>query len=494
MHGKEEQLIMGKVYWITGLSGAGKTTIGTKLFNYLREKKDNVVLLDGDILRGVFQIYDYSSEGRKSLAFQYSRLCRMLSKQGIDVVICTIAMYEDVRIWNRKNIDGYVEIYLEVSMDELIRRDQKGLYTKAAKNEEENVAGVNMQVELPQNPDICIQNYGEISPDNAFITIVNYLEASNEGKEDKLLSADSLHNIDNTAIDNICNILKCKKDEIGKVCILQAGLTNISFLFEVNNKKYVYRSAGSKSAKNLVDRKTEVYAQIIAKEKMIDSSVIYIHEDGWKISSFIEKKEFSMTQNDLDLEMGMRFLRDLHKVIPKEHIREFNCYEDGIFLFNQATATRVDLREQYQELVKKVQKVYKFAEEEATEYNIKKVLCHNDVYEANYIYDGCNLYLIDWEYAGLNDPANDLACILCRDNFSDEQIQRYMKAYYAHSPLQYEERHMYAYIVLCAFYWFCWGLYKGKSDNDVGFFYEHAYENLLRFIDPVLLMYEDEKK
>lgn len=165
---------MGCVYWVTGLSGAGKTTVGTKLYNYLREKQSNIIRLDGDILRQVFQSFDYSREGRKQLGFQYSRLVKMISDQGIDVVICTVAMYDEVRQWNRDNIKDYREIYLEVELEELIKRDQKGLYSKAKDNKDENVCGINFDAELPKCPDIKISNYGETTPDKALEAIIDY--------------------------------------------------------------------------------------------------------------------------------------------------------------------------------------------------------------------------------------------------------------------------------------------------------------------------------
>lgn len=161
----------GNVYWITGLSGAGKTTIGTKLYDYLKTKKNNVIRLDGDIMREIFQNNDYSSEARKALGFQYGRLTRMISNQGIDVVICTIAMFDDIREWNRNNIENYNEIYLEVTIDELRRRNQKGLYTSSTAN----LSGVSQFAELPKNPDLIIRNYGDITPEIAFKIILNYI-------------------------------------------------------------------------------------------------------------------------------------------------------------------------------------------------------------------------------------------------------------------------------------------------------------------------------
>lgn len=158
------EFIKGTVYWITGLAGSGKTTIGKLLYRSIKSNKNNVILLDGDSLRKLYESNDYSYEGRKLLAIKYSRLCKMLSDQGIDVICCTISMFDECRQWNRENILNYKEIYLKVSIDELIRRDQKELYTKALRKEIKNVIGIDIDFEEPKQPDLLIENNGEISP------------------------------------------------------------------------------------------------------------------------------------------------------------------------------------------------------------------------------------------------------------------------------------------------------------------------------------------
>ena len=156
---------VGTTYWITGLSGAGKTTIGKLLHDYISKSKDNVVLLDGDEIRDVFQDYTYTEDGRIKLTYKYSRLCKMLNKQGIDVIICCVSMYDECREWNRKEIENYREIYLDVPIEELIIRDQKQLYSRALKCEIENVMGVNMEYQVPKHPDLVINNSGENTPE-----------------------------------------------------------------------------------------------------------------------------------------------------------------------------------------------------------------------------------------------------------------------------------------------------------------------------------------
>lgn len=155
----------GIVYWITGLSGAGKTTIGNLLYRKLKEKKKNVVFLDGDILREIFGgDLGYSVEDRKKSAMRNSRICKALSDQGINVVCATISMFDECRNWNRINIKSYKEIYIKVPIEILIKRNQKGLYSKALNGEIENVMGIDIEFEEPKNPDLVILNDGSVEP------------------------------------------------------------------------------------------------------------------------------------------------------------------------------------------------------------------------------------------------------------------------------------------------------------------------------------------
>ena len=153
-------MALGRVYWITGLAGAGKTTIGNALYYILKEKYSNVIILDGDILKSIVGEMGYSYKERLERAHRYAELCKVLSDQGITVIICTIAMFDSVREWNRQNINGYTEIYLEVDIDVLIERDRKGLYSRHKKGEVVEVAGIDTEVELPKSPDLIITNDG----------------------------------------------------------------------------------------------------------------------------------------------------------------------------------------------------------------------------------------------------------------------------------------------------------------------------------------------
>lgn len=158
----------GTVYFFTGLSGAGKTTLGGLFYKHLKEKKPNVVRLDGDEIRPVFgEDRGYSFEDRRRLAERAFRICKMLTEQGIDVVICSISMFDSVRAWNRENIQNYKEIYIKVKKETLLSRNQKGLYTNG-----KNVVGVDLPFEEPKTPDIIVNNDGDKTP----FEIVEYIE------------------------------------------------------------------------------------------------------------------------------------------------------------------------------------------------------------------------------------------------------------------------------------------------------------------------------
>ena len=141
-----------KCYWITGLSGTGKTTLSTFLVENLRSSGRQVIHLDGDELRTVFASFAYTKKERLELGFKYSRLCKLLTDQGFDVVIGVIGLFKELHSWNRHNIANYIEIFIDTPLAELKKRDSKGLYSGAKLN----VAGLDLKVDLPTSPDINI--------------------------------------------------------------------------------------------------------------------------------------------------------------------------------------------------------------------------------------------------------------------------------------------------------------------------------------------------
>jgi adenylylsulfate kinase len=125
----------------------------------------SVVQLDGDRIRAVLGgRFGYGQADRRALAETYARLCLELTTQGHDVVCSTVSMFHDVRRWSRENIASYCEVYLNVPIAELAERHPRGLYAAAIAGRVRNVPGVDLPVELPETPDIRIDNDGSKTP------------------------------------------------------------------------------------------------------------------------------------------------------------------------------------------------------------------------------------------------------------------------------------------------------------------------------------------
>ncbi|MFB9887609.1 adenylyl-sulfate kinase [Balneatrix alpica] len=168
--------------WITGLPGAGKSTLAKAIAEKVRSNGVNPIVLDGDDLRGAllhFQL-GYEKEDRKRLAFFYAKLCKMLSDQGHFVICATVSMFDMVRDWNRENIQDYYEVFLDVPLEILKIRNQKGLYSLSGKFSGGRVPGMEGEIEFPKSSDFVVA--GENQPDIFSLAedIIGYMRGGNE--------------------------------------------------------------------------------------------------------------------------------------------------------------------------------------------------------------------------------------------------------------------------------------------------------------------------
>ena len=169
-----------RVIWITGLSGAGKSTLAFAVSRALRAADEAVVVLDGDELREVFGASavnnaNHGRDARLALAFQYAHLCRVIAAQGFTVVIATISLFREVHDWNRANLPGYFEVFLRVPLNELRRRDPKGIYRRFDAGEISNVAGLDLPIDEPIAANFCPTFAPDRCADELATELLNHL-------------------------------------------------------------------------------------------------------------------------------------------------------------------------------------------------------------------------------------------------------------------------------------------------------------------------------
>ena len=152
----------GIVFWITGLSGSGKSTIGEKLKILLEKKFGKTLIVHGDDIRNIYDYKSYSKYERLKLGKANSNFCKLIADQKINVIFTTVGLFNILFKYNKKNIRRYVEIYIESDIEKLIKNKKKIFYKKKTSN----VWGLDLKPEFPKNPDIIIKNNFKISSEN----------------------------------------------------------------------------------------------------------------------------------------------------------------------------------------------------------------------------------------------------------------------------------------------------------------------------------------
>jgi adenylylsulfate kinase len=146
------------VIWITGLSASGKTTLSKAFEKKYKSAIPNMVLLDGDVIRQLYGLdLGYSESDREKQIKRIQSIARFLEEQSIVVIVAALYSHEGLLKYNRENFKNYFEVYLEADINFLMSRETKKLYEKALKKEIDNVVGVDIPWNQPQNPDLIFK-------------------------------------------------------------------------------------------------------------------------------------------------------------------------------------------------------------------------------------------------------------------------------------------------------------------------------------------------
>ena len=143
----------GILFWITGLSGSGKTTIAKKILPMIKKEYGTTIHLDGDGLRKILNFHGYTYKDRLSNSKVFTKIAKFITDQNINVVFSLVGLMDEPRLWNKKNIKKYIEIFIKSNVKKIILNNKKKIYKK-----NKNIVGLNIKPEFPKKPDIIIDN------------------------------------------------------------------------------------------------------------------------------------------------------------------------------------------------------------------------------------------------------------------------------------------------------------------------------------------------
>lgn len=282
-------------------------------------------------------------------------------------------------------------------------------------------------------------------------------------------SIQEIQNVDGLFLENvsgrinktICEVLKCQPSDITDINILQKGLSNILFTFVVKGTKYIFRYPGD-STSFFIYRKNECRAQQIGAKSGADETYVYIDETGLKISVFRDKCKNIYDYYYKDIEVMKTIARKLRKFhdagydMPdwKDYI--YNPIEQADRLMRQASVMKGDLFQLFKKEHDDIVRLFNYTERDG----IRKTMCHNDLNADNVLMTDSTLDLIDWEFAGWNDPAYDFGRVIGNYDFDDPDVDVILEAYFGRKATEIERLHWIAYVAIHDWYYVNWALYK----------------------------------
>jgi adenylylsulfate kinase len=166
----------GFTVWLTGLSGAGKSTIAQALQSELQRRDQAVELLDGDAIRTTLSSgLTFSREDRNTNVSRIALVASLLSKHGVAAISAAISPYAEARDAARKAIEQFVEVYVDAPLEVVKQRDVKGLYAKAERGEIAHFTGISDPYEPPEYPELTVHTAAE-TVDQSVTKILTFLE------------------------------------------------------------------------------------------------------------------------------------------------------------------------------------------------------------------------------------------------------------------------------------------------------------------------------
>lgn len=266
-------------------------------------------------------------------------------------------------------------------------------------------------------------------------------------------------------IRNIKLVFRCDEEDIVDFRNVSEGLTNTSFIFQIDGVDYIYRHPGD-GTESIINRRNEKQSLIRMKEVGIDPTYIYMDvNEGWKISKFIPSFREPDYASFEDSKKVIGVMRKLHDAKLKADYG-MKAWEDSLDTEQLLLAKDPDCMQPHMELKEKIRRLY----QKTLGDGVEKCFVHGDTYKPNWmLLPDDSVILIDWEYAGYSDPGVDVGYYIVDAMYEPDEAERFVREYLgdrASDPKLFF--HYMAYIAIIAYYWFIWAMYRESCGANMG--------------------------
>ena len=262
------------------------------------------------------------------------------------------------------------------------------------------------------------------------------------------------------------------------------GMTNRSYkVVRTNGKEYICRIPGEGTDK-MINRSNERKNTVLACDLGVDTKLLYFTDDGKKVMEFVQKpqpmnKEV-MQRSDI-IKQATDIIRKLHTCGIDTSVR-FDVFEMAGLYEKIIKDEKVAFYDDYEEVKNNVMSIKNTIDEKC---HPERVFCHNDTLPDNWVLDeNGKLYLVDWEYSGMNEGMWDLSCLSIESDFSNEKDNELLKSYYGREASTLEKKYFVATKLYVDYLWTLWGLVRVPVEGTVMQEYaDGRYERLKRNIE-----------
>lgn len=280
------------------------------------------------------------------------------------------------------------------------------------------------------------------------------------------LDSDS-RNLKSYSINLIAEALNVEVSNIEDITVLKKGMTNRSFLFSCHGKKYIMRIPGE-GTDSLINRSEEAAVYKIIKDKHISDEIEYIDSNnGYKITQYIENARPCNPLDLHDLQKCMKKLKDFHNLNIKVNHR-FDIFQ-RIEFYESLWHGDISVYRDYKQTKEKIFSLQEYISKHAA----TECLTHIDAVADNFLFAKDNvgkerIYLIDWEYAAMQDPHVDIAMFCIYSLFDKTQVDQLIDIYFENNCSKTDRIKIYCYIAACGLLWSNWCEYKSKLGIEFG--------------------------